>query len=122
MSPTQLATCFRRLTRAVRWYQGVYDESWTNLEEGKDPSTKGPGRFVRVNFPNFQKLSEKEWIRGPTVCAVSGARNRILSLPPLGLQIAGEGIYVCFNQGSCIGPDTCDCADGWEGYDCNTRT
>ena len=37
------------------------------------------------------------------------------------VQIEGEGVYACFNKGSCIGPDTCDCADGWEGYDCNTR-
>jgi len=36
-------------------------------------------------------------------------------------QIVGEGVYACFNEGSCIGPDTCDCADGWTGYDCNTR-
>ena len=32
----------------------------------------------------------------------------------------GEGIYECFNFGSCIGPDVCTCADGWSGFDCNT--
>ena len=37
-------------------------------------------------------------------------------------QVYGEGIYACFNEGSCVAPDTCTCADGWTGYDCNTRT
>ena len=34
--------------------------------------------------------------------------------------IPGEGIYSCYNRGSCIGPDTCTCTDGFEGDDCST--
>lgn len=31
-----------------------------------------------------------------------------------------QGVYVCANGGSCVGPDTCRCADGWTGFDCRT--
>lgn len=31
----------------------------------------------------------------------------------------GEGVYQCYNLGSCIAPDTCTCTDGYEGDDCN---
>lgn len=34
----------------------------------------------------------------------------------------GEGIYACYNRGSCILPDNCTCPDGWAGHDCNQRT
>ena len=40
---------------------------------------------------------------------------------PICWQVYGEGIYACFNTGSCVAPDTCYCSDGWIGYDCNTR-
>merc|ERR1719473_2127698 len=33
---------------------------------------------------------------------------------------AGEGIYACYNEGSCIYPDRCSCPDGWTGFDCQT--
>lgn len=33
----------------------------------------------------------------------------------------GEGIYACYNRGSCIKPDNCTCPDGWAGHDCNQR-
>jgi hypothetical protein len=32
----------------------------------------------------------------------------------------GEGIYACYNEGSCIYPDRCTCPDGWTGFDCQT--
>lgn len=38
------------------------------------------------------------------------------------VQVPGEGLYACYNKGSCVAPDTCECADGWEGFDCSTRT
>ena len=31
----------------------------------------------------------------------------------------GEGIFECYNFGSCIAPDTCTCKDGWGGFDCS---
>ncbi|GBG29733.1 Wnt inhibitory factor 1 [Hondaea fermentalgiana] len=32
----------------------------------------------------------------------------------------GQGKYVCANGGSCVAPDTCRCAPGWQGFDCRT--
>jgi hypothetical protein len=32
----------------------------------------------------------------------------------------GEGLYQCYNKGTCIAPDKCTCTDGYEGDDCNT--
>jgi hypothetical protein len=37
-----------------------------------------------------------------------------------GAKVRGEGVYVCANSGACIAPDTCTCADGWSGFDCQT--
>ncbi|CAM9457173.1 unnamed protein product [Chrysoparadoxa australica] len=31
-----------------------------------------------------------------------------------------EGHYVCANDGLCISPGVCECADGWIGFDCRT--
>ena len=25
----------------------------------------------------------------------------------------------CFNNGTCVGPNKCECAEGWMGYDCS---
>lgn len=33
-------------------------------------------------------------------------------------DIRGEGIFECYNRGSCIAPDTCSCKDGYGGFDC----
>lgn len=32
----------------------------------------------------------------------------------------GEGCYRCANGGMCVAPDSCQCAEGWTGYDCKT--
>lgn len=32
----------------------------------------------------------------------------------------GEGIYQCYNLGTCIFPDRCTCPDGYDGFDCQT--
>ena len=32
----------------------------------------------------------------------------------------GEGCYRCLNGGNCTAPDHCECAAGWQGYDCST--
>jgi hypothetical protein len=31
-----------------------------------------------------------------------------------------QGIRECYNKGSCVAPDTCECPDGWAGIDCQT--
>ncbi|KAH9132513.1 hypothetical protein LEN26_007391 [Aphanomyces euteiches] len=30
----------------------------------------------------------------------------------------GEGVFECYNHGSCIKPDVCSCTDGYTGFDC----
>ncbi|GAB9469746.1 hypothetical protein Gpo141_00007014 [Globisporangium polare] len=57
------------------------------------------GRYTRVNYVNVTKVSDERWV--------------------LGTVTAGEGVFMCFNKGSCIAPDTCSCGDGWQGIDCN---
>lgn len=59
------------------------------------------GRSIRVNYHAYEYLNEGVWVEK--------------------VAQAGEGIYACANGGSCVNNDTCLCADGWTGYDCNTR-
>jgi len=35
-----------------------------------------------------------------------------------GYMTPGEGVFACYNGGSCIAPDTCTCKDGYTGFDC----
>jgi hypothetical protein len=56
------------------------------------------GRHVRINHPNIQRAGSEEWIYGNIT--------------------RGEGIYMCYNKGTCIAPDVCTCMDGWGGFDC----
>ena len=34
--------------------------------------------------------------------------------------IGGEGCFRCANGGICVAPDTCECSEGWKGFDCQT--
>ncbi|KAA0152321.1 hypothetical protein FNF29_03887 [Cafeteria roenbergensis] len=79
------------------WYQGSWDNPWDN---DRATSFKAEGRKQRVNHPNFVQVDASTWVEGD--------------------KITGEGIYACFNGGSCVAPDTCECEAGrWEGFDCN---
>jgi hypothetical protein len=57
-------------------------------------------RHVRINHPNITKVGSETWVYGDVT--------------------RGEGIYECFNKGTCIAPDLCTCKDGYAGYDCKT--
>jgi hypothetical protein len=79
------------------WWQGSWTNSW---DYQRDTSFRSPGRLQRVNHPNFVQIDADSWVEGD--------------------KITGEGIYACFNRGSCVAPDTCECEAGrWEGFDCN---
>ena len=92
------------LCNVFQWEQGDYidDAGLSQVESiGADFGLKG-GRHIRVNYNNYQrsKTNINVWINGP--------------------EIAGEGIFECYNFGSCILPDTCSCRDGYGGFDCRT--
>jgi len=87
------------LCRVLEWYEGHYQESWQNV---LGESFDSKGRTVRINHVTNFELDPilDKWKRLP--------------------DEPGEGLYACFNTGSCVAPDTCACSDGWTGYDCNT--
>jgi len=93
--PTRTRTSDYLCGNAV-WYQGDYAASWAYEPAVSDDS---PGRTVRVNFANWVTDANGSVALGPTV--------------------AGEGVYACYNSGSCVAPDVCVCKAGWTGYDCN---
>ncbi|GMI09425.1 hypothetical protein TrVE_jg8809 [Triparma verrucosa] len=89
------------------WEQGDFiDDAGMNdiIGAGSDFGLQ-EGRHVRVNYPNYNKSDSVDennndiWMTGPVM--------------------PGEGIFECFNGGSCVGPDTCTCKDGWAGFDCS---
>ena len=108
-TPTNATRKSSKLCKQEQWYQGQYETSWSfkhpapiSWETHEAQSRVSPGRFVRVNHPNFIRVAPARWIEGPV--------------------IEGEGIYACYNSGSCVAPDSCECSQGWDGYDCNTPT
>lgn len=58
-----------------------------------------PNRSGVINYYNYTWLDWENW--------------------DVGVAEPGEGIYVCYNYGSCVAPDTCSCQDGWEGFNCS---
>lgn len=96
-------TSNRFLCNVFEWKQGDYvDDAGLGSISGVG-SLYGlqNGRHVRINTPNILFEEDTQtFTRGPV--------------------IAGEGIYRCANDGSCIGPDKCTCGDGFDGYDCRT--
>jgi hypothetical protein len=88
----------RFMCRVRDWYQGNFiytPEIAPNQESGVGsivPLDRN-ARHVRINYPF--KNSSGEYVRG-------------------------EGVYACYNYGSCLGPDYCSCTDGYSGDDCST--
>eukprot|EP01041_Mallomonas_annulata_P002580 gene2580-5042_t len=94
-------TSNRFLCHVQNWTQGDYldDANMSTIEGMGTIFGLASGRHVRVNNPNIIGLpGHGSWIQGE--------------------RQPGEGIYVCFNSGSCIGPDSCTCEDGYTGDDC----
>ena len=96
-------TSDRFLCNVMQWTQGDF------IDDADLGSTSGMGskyglsygRNVRINTPNVFYDSTNQAYR-------SFGRK------------PGEGVYGCYNFGSCIGPDVCTCEDGYTGYDCRT--
>jgi hypothetical protein len=93
----------RFLCRVRQWVQGDYLDN-----AGIPTSVQGidsiygmeSGRHVRINYPNLAQNVDQSWSKKGIV--------------------RGEGVYGCYNYGSCLGPDSCTCTDGYTGYDCST--
>jgi len=82
------------------WEQGNFIDA-TNFSKSTESEIGFQnGRHVRSNFENYiLDPSSKLWSLGP--------------------RIYGEGVFACFNGGSCIAPDLCFCPDGYTGHDCS---
>lgn len=91
------------LCNKYSWVQGDYiDNAGLGTEKGvgSDLGLES-GRHMRVNYNNYlYNASSRQWETGK--------------------RIIGEGIFACYNSGSCIAPDTCTCKDGYDGFDCQT--
>jgi hypothetical protein len=87
------------LCNVENWWEGVYVDSWANGLTAPPYSETSRGRYIRSNFDNYIQINSEKWIAGPLV--------------------EGEGIFACYNNGSCVAPDTCECPDGWTGVDCS---
>lgn len=101
------------LCSLVEWTQGDYiDDGYLNgrgtselaglgMQYGDDGDTQlfPSGRHIRHNYNN-----------------ITVDDNGDVSY---GINPAGEGIFVCENEGSCVAPDVCTCTDGWSGFYCS---
>lgn len=96
-------TSNRFLCNVFEWVQGDYidDASLGDMTGVGSIYPFRSGRHVRDNYPNI---------------LVNEATQNFTELG----RVEGEGVYRCFNGGSCVGPDTCTCTDGYEGFDCDT--
>ena len=99
-------TSNRFLCNVVEWTQGDYvdDANLGGLASVGSIYGLETGRHIRINFPNL-------------ITTLDSNQATVVTTGP---RVRGEGIFECYNAGSCLGPDFCSCTDGYEGYDCNT--
>lgn len=97
-------TSQRFLCERYEWEQGDYiDDAGLNKESGIGASNGLlSGRHIRVNYKNYVRDENDLY---------NWTEKR---------AIPGEGVFACYNEGSCIKPDICTCRDGYAGFDCKT--
>ncbi len=97
-------TSQRFLCERHEWEQGDYiDDAGLSKESGIGASNGlSNGRHIRLNYHNYIRNENDlyNWTEG--------------------YASPGEGIFACYNEGSCIKPDICTCKDGYAGFDCKT--
>lgn len=95
-------TSDRFLCHVLQWTQGDWldDAGLGSLTGVGTDYGLDAGRHVRINYPNITRVDADTWLAGQAP--------------------RGEGIFACYNGGSCLAPDVCTCTDGWGGFDCNT--
>ena len=97
----------QHLCRVLAWQEGDFKEQNMSIKFEENPYTQSnpnrrSGRRIRVNHKAYVKVPPEDYIKDPKG------------------DPKGEGVYACYNRGSCIHPDLCICADGFGGIDCNT--
>ena len=94
----------RFLCKRHKWEQGDYVNDAGLWNESGIGASYGltVGRHIRINYNNYlrDKNDLYHWTEGDI--------------------IPGEGVFSCYNRGSCIAPDVCTCRDGYTGFDCKT--
>ena len=97
------------LCNRMNWTQGDYIDDANITLTDKHGVLKDfglvAGRHVRINYSNYTKTDKRD--------------EMLMEIWEAGDTVYGEGIYSCYNGGSCLGPDSCSCMDGWGGPDCN---
>ena len=95
------------LCNVLTWQEGDFKLQNASIEfevkpyEMLNPNQRS-NRRIRVNHIAYIRDGPEDFIKDP-------AGNP-----------QGEGIYGCYNRGSCIHPDMCICPDGAGGIDCDT--
>ena len=95
------------LCNVLTWQEGDFKLQGASIEfevkpyEMLNPNQRS-NRRIRVNHIAYIRDGPEDFIKDP-------AGNP-----------QGEGIYGCYNRGSCIHPDMCICPDGAGGIDCDT--
>ena len=97
-------TSQRFLCERHEWEQGDFIDDAGLEKESAIGGSHGlvNGRHIRVNYHNYVRDDNDlyNW-------------TEVYSKP-------GEGVFACYNAGSCIKPDVCTCRDGYTGFDCKT--
>jgi len=121
VDPVRNKTSGSVLCGVLEWTQGDYlDDAGFNTQEGAPGGLPLHGVGIEYGNAPHGQLDEFEAGRHIRINFNNITLNQDTGVWEYGEVTRGEGVFVCYNGGSCIGPDTCTCADGWTGYDCAT--
>jgi hypothetical protein len=78
---------------------------------------------LHVRFNNEPKDALTGWTAKDctmAICVQGYPDSTCKNVPPGpgGVSSMGQGCYRCWNGGYCTAPDHCECAPGWQGYNC----
>ncbi|ETV80587.1 hypothetical protein, variant [Aphanomyces astaci] len=87
-----------------------------------NPVFTGPSTLNQANWDAYNDTATTGRQSDAALCRVlrwqqGEFSNRVVRLNHPGVA-RGEGVYECYNKGSCVRPDVCSCADGYTGFDC----
>ncbi|RHY10111.1 hypothetical protein DYB36_002112 [Aphanomyces astaci] len=87
-----------------------------------NPVFAGPSTLNQANWDAYNDTATTGRQSDAALCRVlrwqqGEFSDRVVRLNHPGVA-RGEGVYECYNKGSCVRPDVCSCADGYTGFDC----